>query len=125
MKINYLNSLALVRHLMALDKMLIESPGPYPFEVYNKLTRLEKRAHRLTTMDCDRNLNQSEQKELDRIESKVKAMFKPEFSNRIFINMDCRGYALKIRGTKSESIPDEIPGLWFDWGKYGILAPEF
>lgn len=123
MKINYLNSLALVKHLMALDKMLIESPGPYPFEVYNKLTRLEKKAHRLSTIGCDRNFKES--KELERIETKVKAMFKPEFANRIFINMDCRGYALKIRGYKTESIPNEIPGLWFDWGKYGILAPEF
>lgn len=111
---------------MALNKVLVNSPGPYPFTVYESLRRYELKAHRLTTIGCERELTPSESKQLDSIESKVKAMFKPSVAKQIFINGDCRGYALKVKGKKNgESLPDEIPGLYYDWGKYGILAPQF
>jgi hypothetical protein len=125
MKIDFKNALNLTRQLQALDKMLKESPGPYPFTVYEELRRIELKANRLAAIGCERELTEKEIKLLDRIEKKVKGMFKPEFSKNIFINMDPRGYALKIKSRKPENISDEIPGLWYDWGKYGILAPEF
>jgi len=125
MKIDFKNTLALTRHLQALDKMLLNSEGPYPFFVYEKLRRIELKAHRFTSLGCERNLTDEETRQLEAIERKLKAMFKPKFAKQIFINGDCRGYALKIRSVKPENIDNECKGLHYDWGKYGILAPEF
>jgi len=40
----------------------------------------------------------------------------------IFINGDCRGYALKIR---DEYVRNNQLDIYKDWGGYGILAPDF
>ena len=39
----------------------------------------------------------------------------------VFINLDPRGYALKIR---DDWVRDNAPEMHKDWGSYGILAPD-
>ena len=40
----------------------------------------------------------------------------------VFINLDARGYALKI---DSEYVQEHNLDIYKDWGGYGILAPDF
>lgn len=46
----------------------------------------------------------------------------------IFVNLDPRGYALKVDANWLRTLPEEMrgrfAGLHRDWGGYGILAPE-
>lgn len=118
-KIKAINALSYVRQLEALNKMLKDSPGPYPFSVLSDLFRLEQKAHRITVLQCNGESTPMQDKQLETIKNKVRAMFKPEFANAFFINGDPRGYALKIRETEARKV-----GLYLDWGGYGILAPE-
>jgi hypothetical protein len=118
-KIKAINALSYVRQLQAINKMLKDSPGPYPFSVLSDLFRLEQRAHRITTRQCNGDNTPKDDKELKNIENKVRGLFKPKFAKSFFINGDPRGHALKIKETEARKV-----GLYLDWGGYGILAPE-
>ena len=96
-----------------------------------KLMRLETKAHRLATdfcngqdnlgnsIDCS-NIDYLEAKTLD----KVCDILNIDKDNTcpIFINIDCRGYALKIHDIYVKEHNLEV---YKDWGGYGILAPDF
>ncbi len=129
MKIRTNNAGALIKQAKALQ-VLAEIPlAVFPHDgvqLFEKLRRLELKAHRLRVIGCDRNLTTSEESTIDRIEKKVRDLL-PGLNNinngyHFFINGDPRGYALKLQG------PDEggkLPeGINTDWGGYGILAPE-
>lgn len=120
MKIEARNAVTLVNHLKNLDSMLIESPGPYPFTVYEELVKLENRANQICTKQCNGEGDENKlERSLEKIEKRVKSIFKPEFAEAIFINGDPRGYSLKMKEYKAKET-----GLYQDWGGYGILAPK-
>ena len=93
-----------------------------------KLFRLEKKAHKLSTDYCNGDLNfddwelltNSILKEVFNILN-VKNDYDSWISN-IFVNGDCRGYALKI---DDKYIRENNIKLHCDWGGYGIIAPDF
>jgi hypothetical protein len=91
---------------------------------FRSLRVIENRANRLA-LDCCEWLSMDESPEFDRrytaIEESVKKLFGGSLPPGFFINLDPRGYALKIDNTKV-SLP---MGINTDWGGYGILAPDF
>lgn len=117
-KISAHNAPAFCRHLQTLSQ-LAGIDAPYPFELYATLLRLERKANRLATMDCNGEGNPEEiEKQLKKIENKVRELL-PNVKT-FFINGDPRGYSLKIGEAEAKEL-----GMWSDWGSYGILAPEF
>lgn len=93
---------------------------------YNRLTlmpliKLENKAHKMATDECNGTANYSDVK-WTKIEHQVRALFAPKYLNGFIINSDPRGYTLKI----DESIVRlENIKLYKDWGGYGILSPDF
>lgn len=117
-KISAHNAPAFCRHLQTLSQ-LAGIDAPYPFELYATLLRLERKANRLATMDCNGEGNPEQiEKQLQKIEDKVRELL-PNVKT-FFINGDPRGYSLKIGEAEAKDL-----GIWSDWGSYGILAPEF
>lgn len=45
-----------------------------------------------------------------------------KFIDRFFVNTDPRGYALKLNLTREDK--QQVPGLYTDFGGYGLIAPE-
>jgi len=101
-----------------------------PVALCKKLRRLENKAHNLTTMECNGEIEETESIKI-RAEIR-KALIKvlnlsPEYplcgddSYPIFINGDARGYALKI---SDEWIRNSNIDIYKDWGGYGIIAPD-
>lgn len=112
------NAPAFTKHLQTLSK-LAGLDYPYPFQLFNTLVRLERKANRLNTMECNGEGNPEQiEKQLNKIEEKVKKLL-PNVTT-FFINGDPRGYSLKIKETEAKEL-----GMYSDWGGYGILAPEF
>ena len=91
---------------------------------YRTLRTIENRANRLA-LDCCDWLSMDESPEFDRrynsIEESVKKLFGGSLPPGFFINLDPRGYALKIDNTK---VPLPV-GISTDWGGYGLLSPDF
>ena len=118
MKITATSAPAFVRHLENLSK-IAGLDHPYPFDLYEKLVRLERKANRLCVLDCNGEIDGKKcEKQLEKIKNKVRELL-PGLKT-FFINGDPRGYSLKI----SESEAKEH-SMYQDWGGYGILAPEF
>ena len=112
------NAPSFCRHLQTLSQ-LAGLDYPYPFDLFNTLVKLERKANRLTTMDCNGEGNPEQiEKQLNKIENKVRELL-PN-AKTFFINRDPRGYALKIKEDERLSL-----AMWSDFGGYGILAPEF
>ena len=95
-----------------------------------KLHRLENKAHKIATDYCNGDINQFEETKLT---SKImtalkKVLFPDTFGSNpnlwkaVFINLDCRGYALKI---KDSYVRENNLSIYKDWGGYGIICPEF
>lgn len=117
-KINAHNAPAFCKHLQTLSQ-LAGLDYPYPFELFKTLQRLERKANRLATMDCNGEGNPDKiEKQLQKIEKKVRELL-PNVKT-FFINGDPRGYSLKVGEDEAKSL-----GMWSDWGGYGILCPEF
>ena len=119
-KIKAHNAPAFVRHLQTLATLTNDpNVGPYPFDIWQELIRLERRANRITTAECNGTIEENKaDKQLDQIKAKVCKLL-PGLKT-VFINGDPRGYALKIKEEEARSL-----NMWQDWGGYGILAPEF
>jgi len=118
LKIKATSAPEFMRHLEVLRK-LSGVDHPYPFEVYFKLLRLENKATRLTTQQCNGEGNyEAQEKALEKIRVKVGELL-PNLKT-FQLNGDPRGYALKV----SESEAKELR-MYSDWGGYGILAPTF
>lgn len=98
-------------------------------DLYHRFNRLEKKAHRLTTAGCNRELTPEEEGRLEYIRKQARALIRPEYRERFRLNGDARGYALKVKGRadagETVSGPELPEGMYQDWGGYGILAPEF
>lgn len=95
-----------------------------PIEICKKLRQLEQKAHKLAEDYCngENGVDSENWEEKCRpILDKVDALLHFRFMEiDIFVNGDCRGYALKISD-------DDAKGLMIhkDWGGYGIIAPDF
>jgi|LakMenEpi03Aug12_release.lakeMendotaPanAssembly.Ray.scaffolds.fasta_scaffold129893_1 hypothetical protein len=120
LKITAVNSPQFVKHVTLLGQLSGDKlAGPYRFDLYSKLKRLENQANKICVMDCNGEINEdAADKKLDAIKAKVCALL-PELKT-VFINGDPRGYSLKIKESEAKEI-----GIYQDWGGYGILAPEF
>lgn len=119
-KIKAVNAPQFVKHLSVISYL---SGGlvPYPYDVLEQLNKLEKRANRICTLDCNGEIeSEKADKQLQAIKDKVLKLLPVLPKSEFFINGDPRGYSLKIR----ESFAKEI-GIYQDWGSNGILAPEF
>jgi hypothetical protein len=118
-KIKAVNAPALVRHLQTLSKLSTkENESPYPFDLLGELYKLERKANRITTAQCNGEGNeQAQEKQLNTILTRVNSLLKVKTA---FINGDPRGYALKLKEEEAKEL-----GIYTDWGGYGILAPEF
>lgn len=120
LKIKAVNAPQFVKHLSVISYL---SGGlvPYPFDVLEQLNKLEKRANRICTLDCNGEIDSEKaDKQLQAIKEKVLKLLPVLPESLFFINGDPRGYSLKIK----ESFSKEI-GIYQDWGSNGILAPEF
>lgn len=93
-----------------------------PITLTRKLHRIESAAHKLAEDAC--NWLSMESTEYEKRHSRVVARVKALVGNKVpvKINMDPRGYALKI---DDEYMRKHNLQLYKDWGGYGILAPEF
>lgn len=120
MKITAINAPAFVKHVQLLGKLSNdEMSGPYRFDLYSKLKRLENRANRICVAECNGYIEESKaDAALEKIKKQVCALL-PALTT-VFINGDPRGYSLKIKESEAKEL-----GMYQDWGGYGILAPEF
>lgn len=86
-------------------------------QCWRKLRRLEGIASELAVAKCNRDVPEAEEEEVkERVRHGIRRIFGRDLPG-FFINMDPRGYALKL---ESKSVP--YP-LHQDWGEYQILAP--
>jgi len=110
----------------------IFNTGLDPVKLCRKLHYLEAVAHKLATDYCngDNGVNtQNWEIKIAPIMAAVRKILYPNGMTGdakkdwcIFINGDCRGYALKIR---DEYIRENNIDIYRDWGGYGIIAPDF
>jgi len=108
------------RHLQIIST-LANVDYLYPFEIWEKLNRLENKANRICTAQCNGEGNQDKQnKQLEHIEKRVLQLLPNLEPENFFINGDPRGYSLKIKESKATELK-----LHKDWGGYGILTPQF
>lgn len=120
MKINIENAGYYTMHIKNLSAMA----GIKEYEaekVYKSLCRLEAKANRICTRQCNEDYDGSSQ--LDAIKGKVLELL-PGLKG-VFINTDPRGYSLKITEDRTKALQAEGINIYSDWGGYGILAPEF
>jgi hypothetical protein len=97
---------------------------PEPVALCKELFRLEHKAHRLSTDYCNGDIHhETWEHKTDLILEKVDKIlhfYKQEIP--VFVNPDCRGYALKIG---DEYIKENQIKIYRDWGGYGIIAPDY
>jgi len=104
------------------------------------LRRLEVKAHHATTCLCNTNtlhltelnrytgynVDQTTEEEqdifFDKIIKSLEKILGKKHIDKVKINYDPRGYALKIR---DNYIKENNIKIYQDWGGYGILAPDF
>lgn len=122
---------AITRHGEQLNAIF--HTGLDPITLCKKLRRIEGAAHKLAEDCCNHLSMESEEyfirssRLYDRI---AKTLFPRSLMGTkdtlhytgIFINLDPRGYALKI---DDEYMSKHNIQLYRDWGGYGCLAPEF
>ena len=97
--------------------------GLEPVTLCKKLRRIEGAAHKLAEDACNFLSMESGEygKRRVRVEQRLQALIDCNKA-QVLINMDPRGYALKI---DDEYMRKHNLKLATDWGGYGILAPEF
>jgi len=95
-----------------------------PIVLSKKLFRLERRMHYLTTLECNGDASEtySENETTAILKSLNKLLDFKAQNIPVFVNGDCRGYALKI---KDDYIRDNNLKIERDWGGYGLIAPDF
>lgn len=94
--------------------------------LYWELVSIESKAHKFAEDCCNKDIPESIQdKTCDLITSEVLHLFNGSLKG-FHLNLDPRGYALKISSQEATSLRDQSDSnLVTDWGGYGILAPTF
>ena len=118
---------AMLRYGFKLMRLFPRAAKVYqgePVSLYKRLHRLEAEAHRLAERECCEQLpdGYSDRKTasiLNRLDSILG--FK-ELGVPVFVNGDPRGYALKI---EDQYVRDHEIDIETDWGRYGIICPDF
>ena len=88
-----------------------------------KLLRLENKAHAFSTDYCNGLIDYEEWELLtNKILKKVCKILGLKNNFNVFVNGDCRGYALKIF---DDFVRKNNLNIYRDWGGFGILAPDF
>ena len=131
MKINSRNAVQFLTHVKNLEALGVENG----YEAYDKLFRLETKAHRLAEDLCNWLDTESEEsdKRSAQIHKAVAKIFGGKTPMGFFINYDPRGYSLKIKEEQNRIFVNSEDGLnhdlrvinYTDFGGYGILAPDF
>ena len=118
MKIKAKNAPQFVRHLKTISK-LAGTDHPYPFDVWGKLRRIEVKLHRITTDECNGDIDPDKADEMcEKLLNEARTLL-PN-ARTLFVNGDPRGYALKLKDYEAKQ-----RGIYQDWGGYGIICPEF
>ena len=113
------------RHVCNLQTLAGLSTYHEALELYKKLHRLERRIHRENEEDCNGNgMTEEQEEKRDKRRYNTFISLLPNVSG-LFINGDPRGYSLKIHCKETEELRLKGINLYIDWGRYGILAPEF
>lgn len=147
MKISGTNAPALVAHCHNLCLLAGVEPNFYTgYKLYEKLRRLELKAHRLAERECNGEIDPEQPNgQRYKICASVWKLLPRLDAASFFLNGDPRGYSLKIdeqnhlypnqqaflgnpdmHRDPSESVASFIKANNFyrDFGGYGILAPE-
>lgn len=103
------------KHGRALLAIFPDATERDPVKLCKKLRRIEASAHNHVERRCNEDVPESEHNRFTAMTRNKLA--KLLSSDRVWLNGDPRGYALKI---------DLEPGeeLHRDWGGYGIIAPD-
>ena len=109
-------------HTEAFEELFPKSRGVV--HLHQALRRLERQAHRLAEKVCNEPTDEAETYATQAaILAQVDALIGfREKKIPVFINMDPRGYALKIEDDWMRAHGPH--GFEKDWGGYGILAPS-
>jgi len=93
-----------------------------PVKTCKRLRLLEIRAHKLAEDYCNGNITLEQWEDVsENILSRVNKILNYGSNHiHVFINADPRGYALKIN---DDFCRDKT--IYKDWGRYGIIAPDF
>jgi hypothetical protein len=143
------NAIPAAHHFAALETLWSgpsqDNPGGHALWV--RLRRIELRANRAATAQCNGNVYQGQPYRPDYLPDGSEGTAEnptpwEAFADTVYastaralggtlpdgfrFNQDPRGYSLKIRGPEAGRPGAFIPpGLVTDWGSNGILAPEF
>lgn len=93
-------------------------------QLCKKLRRLEVKAHTMAEKSCNGKLAEGEE---EMVENKILASLDKILKFRakgvpVFVNLDARGYSLKI---DDEWMRSKNCTLLSDLGGYGLIAPDF
>ena len=112
----------ILKHGLKLLRVF-ECPGfeGKPTSLCKRLRRLEIEGERHAERICsDEHYTQEAQdRKGDSIKERLLGILGPT-DLKLFVNLDPRGYALKIESEDAEKID-----IYKDWGGFGIIAPEF
>lgn len=85
-----------------------------------KIRGIERTAHKIAEDSCNIPMSESTvDRRIKRVVERMTEVFGGNLPDNFFINMDPRGYALKI-----DQSGTGVPLSYQDMGGYGILAPE-
>ena len=115
--------LQIVNHGEALIKFFgLERQDPVSLS--KKLFRLENEAHRLAENYCNGKIETDQWEGVtNKILTRLEKILGKKNMNKVFINGDPRGYALKIDDKYRDKMHKD--GVHRDFGGYGIIAPDF
>lgn len=86
-----------------------------------QINAIERRAHKLAEDHCNIEMSEATlNKRMNKIIEQTTTAFGGSLPDNFFINLDPRGYALKINQENTSA-----PLSYQDLGGYGIIAPEF
>lgn len=89
-----------------------------PVKLAKQLRRIEARAQRIAENYCNiANYGDLVDGEIAKIGKSIARVIGADNADRVWVNLDPRGYALKINLTKGET-------LYSDLGSNGIIAPD-
>ena len=93
----------------------------YIYESVGKLSGLERRAHKFAELNCNSDIPEKVlDRKLDGFVREATRLFGGQLPDKFYINLDPRGYALKI-----DQEGNSKPLSYTDMGGYGILAPDW
>lgn len=116
----------IIAHGNNLLKVFPDATEKDPVKLCKKLRKIEVEANNFATDRCNGvppNMpEETEDKIIADFLKKVAALLGKR-GPKVFLNLDCRGYALKI---DSENMDREwvMGGFHCDWGGNGIIAPD-